>query len=267
MAIDKFPQTVAEKLGFYVYVYLDPSTNEIFYIGKGKDNRCFSHLNDMNDNEKNQRIKKIRALGLEPKIEVLAFGLDEGAALRVEAAAIDLVGIKNLTNLQRGHNSDALGRKTLDDLIALFHAQSVKHFEENIVLIRVNQSYRSGMPPSELYEITRGIWKISDSRRNSLQFACAVYAGVVREVYKIERWFPAGSTYYSHRIDISTRLDSGRFEFVGNIAPDSVRKKYSYKSVAYFFRNGNISPLVFVGPCHNRNSVTSVYKAPFSARA
>jgi hypothetical protein len=100
MYIENFPKRVIENLKFYVYVYIDPSTNEIFYIGKGKENRCFAHLNDNKENEKAQRIQNIRSLGLNPKIEILAFGISEDAALRVEAAAIDLIGIKNLTNLQ-----------------------------------------------------------------------------------------------------------------------------------------------------------------------
>ena len=255
MTIDNFPQSVSEKLGFYVYVYVDPSTEEVFYIGKGKDNRCFSHLTDTDESEKSKRIKEIRSLGLKPKIEVLAFGLSEDAALRVEAAAIDLIGIKKLTNLQRGHRSDSLGRKTLDDLVALFHAKKIEKFEENLVLVRINKTYRSGMPPSELYEYTRGIWKIGESSRNLIQYACPVYNGIIREVYKIEKWFPAGATYYAHRNDIANRLDSGRFEFVGNIAPHLIRKKYNYKSVAHFLKPGNISPLIFVGPNFHKDKI------------
>ncbi len=95
MQIDSFPKAVIENLKFYVYVYIDPSSNEIFYVGKGKENRCFAHLNDNRENKKAQRIQSILSLGLNPRIEILAFGLSEDAALRVEAAAIDLIGIKN----------------------------------------------------------------------------------------------------------------------------------------------------------------------------
>jgi hypothetical protein len=104
------------------------------------------------------------------------------------------------------------------------------------------------MPSSELYEFTRGIWKIAESKRNSVQYACAVYAGIIREVYKVEKWFPAGSTYYAHRNDIANRAKSGRFEFVGNIASEFIRKKYNYKSVSRLLKQGNRSPLIFVGP-------------------
>lgn len=234
---------------------MNPITDEIFYIGKGKDNRCFSHLNDKKENEKTLRIQNIRSLGFNPKIEILAFGLSEDVALRVEAAAIDLIGVKNLSNLQRGHKSDDVGRKTLEDLVALFENKEVDKFHENIVLVRINKSYKSGMPASELYEYTRGIWKIGESTRNSVQYACSVYAGIIREIYKIEKWFPAGSTFYAHRKDITSRVESGRFEFVGNIAPDLIRKRYNYKSVANYLKAGNISPLIFVGPNFHKDKI------------
>jgi hypothetical protein len=246
--MNSFPADIIEKLDYYVYVYVDPFTDSVFYIGKGKGNRCFSHINNLDNSEKSKRIIDIKNKGEIPKIEILAFGLNEKDALRVEAAAIDLIGIKQLTNLQKGHQSEELGRKTIDDLTALFHAKQINHFDENCALIRINKTYRSGMPSSELYEYTRGIWKISEETRNKLQFACCVFNGVIREVYKIEKWFPAGTTFYSHRSDILSRLNSGRYEFIGNIADPIIKNKYNYKSVAHLFKKGFISPILYKGP-------------------
>ena len=31
---------MAEKLGYYVYLYVDPRDGKVFYIGKGKGERC-----------------------------------------------------------------------------------------------------------------------------------------------------------------------------------------------------------------------------------
>ena len=243
-----FPQHIIEKIGYYVYVYIDPFTDTIFYIGKGKENRCFSHLKNLDESEKSKRIKDIKNKGKEPKIEILAFSLTEKDALRVEAAAIDLIGIKKLTNLHKGHLSDELGRKTIDDLIAIFEANSINTFEDNCALIRISKTYKSGMPNSELYEYTRGIWKISKNTRSKLQYACCVYNGVIREVYKIEQWFPAGTTFYAHRTDIASRLDTGRYEFIGNIADETIKNKYNYKSVSHLFKKGFASPILCIGP-------------------
>jgi hypothetical protein len=132
--MNHFPANIIEKIGYYVYVYVDPFTDEIFYIGKGKENRCFSHLKNLDEGKKSKRIIEIKNKGSEPKIEILAFGLDEKDALRVEAAAIDLIGIKNLTNLQKGNLSDEVGRKTLDDLIALFHALSHQSLQAPLLI-------------------------------------------------------------------------------------------------------------------------------------
>jgi hypothetical protein len=220
--MNAFPPGVKDNLLNYVYVYVDPTNEEIFYVGKGKGDRCFAHLSEKKDGDKVERIKKIKAIKLEPRIDVLAFGLDEISAHRVEAAAIDLVGIKNLTNLQRGHGSDAYGRKTLDDLIALFHAKEIKQFDENIALIRLNRTYRSGMPPAELYEYTRGRWKISEQKRNAVQYACAVYEGVERlylvglsahksyeEILSLSDVFPSHDKVFAHWFTGELRCPQG----------------------------------------------------------
>lgn len=60
----------------------DPSNEEIFYIGKGKGNRCFSHLNDTSDNEKVKKIKELKSKGIVPKIEILVHGVDDEITIK-----------------------------------------------------------------------------------------------------------------------------------------------------------------------------------------
>ena len=95
----EFSQNTIKNLGYYVYIYSDPDTKQPFYIGKGKGNRCFNHLFQDNDSEKVAKIQEILKNGKEPIIEILVHGVDEETALKVEAAAIDLIGIDNLTNV------------------------------------------------------------------------------------------------------------------------------------------------------------------------
>jgi len=38
----------------------------------------------------------------------------------------------------------------------------------------------------------------------------------------------------------------GRFEFVGNIAPDVIRDKYVYKSVEHYFKKGMSNPVLYL---------------------
>ena len=41
-----FTKEVIEQLQYYVYRLIDPRTGQTFYVGKGKGNRVFAHVND-----------------------------------------------------------------------------------------------------------------------------------------------------------------------------------------------------------------------------
>lgn len=242
--LSHLPPGVTEHLGYYVYIYLDPRTLQPFYVGKGKGERILAHLNDDLESEKVRIIADLRSNGMSPQLEVLAHGLrDEETAFRVEAAAIDLLGLDNLSNKVRGWKSLQTGRMTLDELIGYYAAEPVE-ITHPALLIRVNQLYRHNLPADELYEITRGIWKLGE-RRMGVNYAMAVFEGVVREVYAVTEWHPALSTHYSVR-QFGDRDGDGRWEFIGEVAVDEVRSRYRLRSVKEYFRQGNQSPTVYV---------------------
>jgi hypothetical protein len=113
-----------------------------------------------------------------------------------------------------------------------------------VLLIRITQLYRDGMSARELYDATRGVWKVG-SRREGARYALAVHDGVVREVYEITEWLPAGSTeYLAGRVTKDSH--PGRWEFVGNVAPPAVRSRYLGASVAHYFRRGSQNPVRYV---------------------
>lgn len=60
---------------FYIYAYIDPRNNLPFYIGKGKDDRKFDHLNENSSKKENREkykiIAELKSLGLSPIIEEL----------------------------------------------------------------------------------------------------------------------------------------------------------------------------------------------------
>lgn len=241
----RIPAEVARHLGYYVYLYVDPRTAKPFYVGKGKDERVLTHLSDQVESHKTQIISEIRAAGLEPRLEVLAHGLlDEETAFRIEAAVIDLLGLGELTNGVRGWRSVQLGRLPLEDLVA-YYAPVPAEITDSVILIRVNQLYRHGMPDHELYEATRGVWKIG-TRRGRARYALAVFQAVVREVYAIESWHPAGSTPYTTR-SLTEVARPGRWEFVGTRAPDETRSRYVGRSVERYLPTGSQNPVAYVG--------------------
>ena len=240
----RIPPEVAERLGYYVYLYVDSRTDEPFYVGKGKGNRALAHLSDKSESHKTRVLKELSEAGYEPRIEILARSLpDSLTALRVEAAVIDLLGLDNLTNLIRGSDSIELGRVPLEELVFQYAAKPVE-IEHPVILIRINQQYRPGMANEELYDVTRGIWKLSPGRAERANYALAIFEGVAREVYKIERWLPAKELEFPTRNE-NLKVED-RWGFEGHLASSKVRSKYRGCSVADDFSKGAQNPIKYV---------------------
>lgn len=109
-------------------------------------------------------------------------------------------------------------------------SESIKQIEEPVIAININQTYRHGISTGELYDCTRGIWRLDRDRAEKAHYAFAVYQGVVKEVYEINQWHPELSTEYKCRQPEHTKLKN-RYEFVGKVAEDSIRDKYIGKQM------------------------------------
>jgi len=254
--MNKFSNSEIKALGFYVYVYSNPKDNKIFYVGKGKGNRVFSHLSEDSEHEKVNFIQNLKQQGLEPKIEILTHGIqDSETALKVESSIIDLIGINNLTNKQKGFKSAVFGRMSVEQVKSTYSKQKVNITEPSII-IRINKAFRYSMTPMELYDYTRGHWVINPDNAKSAKYAFSVYEGIIQEVYEIASWFKAGTTYSvrentAHtdkwrKPDVSDPIVNKRYEFVGNLAPQEVREKYILKSVEHLFNKGNSNPIMYL---------------------
>jgi hypothetical protein len=82
---------------FYTYAYSDPSrNNEIIYIGKGAKRRAWDHLKRKKMHPFIQRLQKMKRLGIEPKIEILAKDISEETAFSLEMWFIYKFGRKDL---------------------------------------------------------------------------------------------------------------------------------------------------------------------------
>jgi hypothetical protein len=110
--------------------------------------------------------------------------------------------------------------------------------DDPVMLVRINKLYRPGISSHDLYEVTRRAWKVG-TRRAAPKFACAVFQGVVCEVYEIGHWRKASPR-------TGDAWKGSRWEFVGKIADESVRSKYLGRSVKSYFTRGARNPIKYV---------------------
>lgn len=227
-----FSQAVCEKIGYYVYILRDPRDNQIFYVGKGANNRVFAHVQDAHDtlieNARLDRIRDIHAQGQKVDIIIHRHGLTEKEAFEVESALIDVLGLPHLSNLVAGHHAYERGKMAILDIISEYDADPISPITEPVIIFNIRKKYRRGMSQTELYEATQH-WKIN-KRREKAKYAFSVSNGLVRQVYKIEKWYPSEEMV-------------GRWCFDGHIAEEMVRyigtdiRKYIISPSPFFYIN------------------------------
>lgn len=120
--------------------------------------------------------------------------------------------------------------------------------DEKVILVRINKMFREGMSDEELYESTRGVWRVGP-RRNEADYAFTLYNGIVREVFFIHQWHPACTMEYKTRvIGAIKQVDiTNRWEFEGEVAEERIRNKYIHKSVMHYLPGyGGANPIIYV---------------------
>lgn len=251
--IVEFSTSVVEAVGYYVYLLRDPRDGEIFYVGKGVGNRVFCHVTDSLDEEiesnKLGRIREITNAGLQVDHQIVRHGLTEKESFEVEAALIDVLSLKGLTNMVHGHKAEDRGLMNISDVIARYDAPPAD-IKEPVVLIAVNRLFNRGMSAEMLYEVTRGKWVMS-ARREKAKFACAVFRGVIREVYKIDRWQRSSSEvsaemeeHIADRKAKFSNLNRTRWEFVGDVSHEL--RHYVGKNTLHYQKKGSQNPIKYV---------------------
>ena len=113
---------------------------------------------------------------------------------------------------------------------------------DDIIIIKLNRSYRFGMSSKELYDITRGCWKRRIESVERAEFALAVYKGEVIEVYRISAWYSALEEIRD-TVPFNPEIDLGRIIFKGEVAEEKVREKYIGKNISKLFKRGEASPV------------------------
>jgi hypothetical protein len=141
--------------------------------------------------------------------------------------------------------------RVVSDLVAAADGQMLNEMDDHAavsitdraILIRIAELWHLGMSRDELYEATRGHWKVG-RRRERADLALAVAGGIVRGVFVIDSWHPAGTT--PSRTDVHREAPPDRWEFVGHPAERDIDAKYLHRSVRRYFRKGNQNPIRYV---------------------
>lgn len=110
---------------------------------------------------------------------------------------------------------------------------------EPVVAINIAQQFPYVRNSAELYQVTRGLWRLSKQRAEKAKYAFAVFRGEIKEVYEIHYWESAQFDkiqFWVERkkeqgVTISPEVNKGRFQFVGQVAPENIRKQYVGKQM------------------------------------
>ena len=237
---DMFPAHVARNLKTYVYRLIDPRNGETFYVGKGQDNRVFSHIREEQnlegDDEDNRikRIREIRRAGFEVGHVIHRHGMDDKTAFEVEAALID--AYPGLTNIAGGVGANDYGAMHAKEIMFRYSAEPAV-FQQKALLINV---YRTATETS-LYEATRYAWKVSESNAKQADVVLATVHGLIRGAFVADEWLDATAENFPGRDPMP-----GRFGFIGQEALADIRSLYVGKSVPDEYRKpGAANPIKY----------------------
>ena len=246
----QFDEKTQAAVGYYVYMLINPEDNKPFYVGKGKGNRVFQHiqeaLNSDKVTEKCDVIRDIISKGNKVEHIIICHGINSASeAYRIESAIIDVLNYNrgNLTNAVSGHHSAESGLMTTDEVKRLYSAEKLSHIDNDCMIININKQYSRGMGRDAIYYATKEKWKIGKEMLRKIKYVLSEYRGLIIEVFKVDEWYEtkreyrpgaqrAGQTYIG-------------YGFNGHIAEDDVRNKYINKSIAHKKVKGRSNPISY----------------------
>lgn len=135
---------------FYVYEHWRPDKGECFYVGKGKDNRAYT-MHPRNSHHMNIQAKLAR-LDLVVEIKIVAHGLTQDEALRMEIDRIDLwecdgADLANMTAGGRGGATFTGCRHRPDSIEKIrSYRRTFRHTEESKRKISDSQTGKKMSP-------------------------------------------------------------------------------------------------------------------------
>lgn len=200
--MNEFSENCKLHLEAYVYALVDPRTDKIFYVGKGRDNRVFDHCNyaikEDDESLKLNQIREIIADGLKVKHYILRHKLSDAEAIIVESVLIDLLTYPEfnneslLTNIVSGHHQWDRGIRTVEEIEVIYDCKKiVPKKDDHMLLVSLNRTFdmaRKRNDNIDLYEITRQSWIVSKQKADKINYVLGVYRGIVRSVVQVESY-------------------------------------------------------------------------------
>jgi hypothetical protein len=256
MMEEKFDQNTLQHLDAYVYMLFDPRDEKPFYVGKGRANRVFQHmqcaLKDIDVSIAKYEI--IRAINnspfASPKHIIVRHGLTDKEAFQIESSLIDslkLLGLE-LSNLVSGHNAADKGIMTAEQIMGLYNAEDLTELPGDCIIININKKYPKARlaGPNAIYNATRGVWAISKSvlltKNDEIirKYVLSEYRGLIVEVFEVLSWFQENRGYNSKANKPAGAIRKG-WSFIGQVADPLVRNKFINKSIAHTKKKGAAS--------------------------
>ena len=161
--ITSFNSETCDALKHYVYCLVDPRNNEIFYVGKGQNNRVFDQDNtndgviDGGNTQVKQRIADIKKSGREIDRYIVCHGLEDKAAFTVESCVIsllqsNLIKGSKLLNINRGHGVATYGIAPVKTIQQYYGLPVLQKIDITDPVMTVNISKSLGVTAGTIYD-------------------------------------------------------------------------------------------------------------------
>lgn len=232
--LQAFNAMIANKLAYYVYALADPRSggalqDQIFYVGKGKGDRCFNHaalarsIGEAPLAEKEHKlgiIQDIRQSGHAVQVLVVRHGLSEEEALALEAVLIPLIGS---TNKAAGHGSANLWLNTAQ-IAQLYdrpiQRRDVQAFHGNLLFVSLNRQDTDALLQDNvaMASATLGDWNLGAARSRLVDCIVGVKHGLVVSIYLTEK--DQNTVTQFERLSAEKKGGHGRSRFVAQRALD-----------------------------------------------
>lgn len=212
------PDVVA-RLGVYVYALRDPRDQSVFYVGKGRGNRIYSHVwaaldvpvpattggGETEDapavvSAKLDRIRQILDSGHQVEHWIVRHAItpsadDDRAAFAVEQGMIDVLRLREhasmtpvLTNIVGGHTDAEFGAIAVEELARRYAADPIPPLTHPYIVIKVNGTASPYLTDKQIYDMARRSWPAGRVRHLNDIPVIVIAETLVRAVYRASDW-------------------------------------------------------------------------------